>query len=96
MSLIFVAAGIAAGSPLALLSLAYLAAAAAYRQQALQDQESARLWNRPPARRQPIAPALVVYPTPRRRAPVLATCSTLPKGAANPRASRDTKKRAAR
>lgn len=95
--MIFVVAGIAAGSPLTLLWVAYLAAASAYRQQALQDEESARLWNRrPPARRQPIAPAIVVRPAPRRQAPVLATCSVLPKGTAKPRPSRDTKKRATR
>jgi hypothetical protein len=91
MSPLLVAAAIAVATPVALLSLAYLAAASAYRRQALQDEEAARLWNRPPVRHRPIAAAVAIPSPPRTPRPVHAAWS-----AAKPRPSRHVKKRAAR
>jgi hypothetical protein len=85
MSTLFIAAGVAVGTPLALLSLACLAAASAYRQQALHDAEAAKLWARSPTQGQPIAPVTVMRPTPRRRARVPASCTIVGKGSDRPR-----------
>lgn len=78
MPFLLIAASVAVGIPFTLLSLAYLAAASAYRRQALHDEEAAKLWARAPRRPQPIAPA-VVTPPPRRRAPVRASCTVIGK-----------------
>jgi hypothetical protein len=78
MSALLIAASIAVGTTFALLSLAYLAAASAYRGQALQDEEAAKLWTRVRKQPQPIAPAVVAL-SPRRRAPVPASCSAIGK-----------------
>jgi hypothetical protein len=96
MSPLLIAAGIAVGTPVVLLSLAYLAALSAYRRQALQEEEDARLWARAPVRAGAIAAATVIRTTPQRRTPVPATCSALPKPAAQPRTRRLSKGRAAR
>lgn len=77
MSVILVTAGIAAGTPIALLSLACLAALSAYRRQAAQDREEARVWARPPAR--PANAGPVLRPLPPRRPPVPAACAVIPK-----------------
>lgn len=96
MSTLLITAQLAAGTPIALLSLAYLAALSAYRRQALQDEEDARLWTRPSARPHPVAAAVVIRAAPRDRRLPPAACFVLPKAAANPRPRRQPKNRATR
>jgi len=79
MSAILITACVAVGTPFALLSLAYFAASSAYRQQALLDEDAAKLWTRAPARAHPIASAVIVRPAPRRRARVTASCTVIGK-----------------
>ncbi|HEY1797195.1 MAG TPA: hypothetical protein VGG57_13880 [Stellaceae bacterium] len=94
MSSLLIAAGIAVGTPVALLSLAYFAALSAYRAQALQDEELARVWNRVPARARPAA-GVVTPAASRRRPPLPATCVVVGNAAAQPRRQR-APRRAAR
>jgi hypothetical protein len=88
MSALLLAAGIAVGTSVALLSLAYVAALSAYRGQALQDEELIRVWTRSPTRAQPIA-------APSRRPALPAACAVIGNVAAKPRRPRP-QKRAAR
>jgi hypothetical protein len=60
MSATLIALAVAGGTPLLLVALAYAAALSAHRQQALQDEEFAKLWTRAPARTRPPIPALPV------------------------------------
>jgi hypothetical protein len=78
MSTFLIAAVVAVGTTVTLLSLAYLATASAYRGQALQDEEAAKLWALAPRRPQPIAPVVVIR-RPRRRTPVAASCIAIEK-----------------
>jgi hypothetical protein len=96
MSDLLIAAAIAVGTSVALLSLAYLAALSAHRGQALQDEELARIWTRAPARARPIAAGVVVRAAPQRRPLVPTACAAPGNAVARPPRRRPAHKRATR
>jgi hypothetical protein len=75
MSATLIALAVAGGTPLLFVALAYAAALSAHRQQALQDEELAKLWLRPPARTLSPAPAeIALRPAAVRRRTLPPTC----------------------